>query len=104
MRDKFTIGVDGGASAGPIARDTKADIGLLMTAEIPPYSRSRGISAGVALDGAIMRTDKDENAGVYLYSGAVPSGRPADDYTLRAIPRCREALIPLELPLITWQK
>jgi starch phosphorylase len=43
-------------------------------------------------------------AGVYQYSGAAPSSRPAGDYTLRAVPQCPQVLTPIELSLITWQK
>jgi glycogen phosphorylase len=41
---------------------------------------------------------------VYRYSGVAPADRPADDYTPRVVPCFRDALVPLELPLIAWQK
>jgi starch phosphorylase len=45
-----------------------------------------------------------EAPGTFLYSGVVPGDRPADDYTPRAIPWRDGVLLPLELPLIAWQK
>ena len=44
------------------------------------------------------------SAGVYRYRGMAPCDRPVGDYTPRVIPFHPEALIPLELPLILWQK
>jgi len=72
------------------------DVQIELYAE--PVDSGQPIRAAMVLDHMVS------SAGVYLYSGAVPSGRPSDHFTLRAIPRCREALIPLELPLIAWQK
>jgi starch phosphorylase len=42
--------------------------------------------------------------GVYRYRGVAPDGRPVDDYTPRVVPYFSDALVPLELPLIAWQK
>jgi starch phosphorylase len=44
------------------------------------------------------------SSGVYQYFGQVPDDRPADHYTVRAMPRGGGTLVPLELPLIAWQK
>jgi starch phosphorylase len=40
----------------------------------------------------------------YIYAGAVETLRPADDYTVRAVPYHSDAILPTELPLITWQR
>jgi lipid-binding SYLF domain-containing protein len=78
---KFTIGVQATAAAGPVGRNVTAQTDALMTAEILSWSRSRGIFAGVSLDGATMRNDIDENQAMYgqrwslkqiLGSGAKP--------------------------------
>jgi lipid-binding SYLF domain-containing protein len=78
---KFTIGVQATAAAGPVGRNVTAQTDALMTAEILSWSRSRGIFAGVSLDGATMRNDIDENQVMYgqrwnlkqiLGSGATP--------------------------------
>ena len=66
IRDKFTIGVDGSAMAGPVGRrSTDAQTDALMRAEILAYSRSRGVCAGVTLDGATLRPDSDDNRKIY---------------------------------------
>jgi lipid-binding SYLF domain-containing protein len=65
MKDKFTIGGDAAAMAGPVGRDTQAQTDVLMRAEILSWSRSRGIFAGVSLDGASLRADNDDNEALY---------------------------------------
>jgi lipid-binding SYLF domain-containing protein len=65
IRDKFTIGVDASAMAGPVGRQTAAQTDAMMRAEILAYSRSHGIFVGVTLDGATLRPDKYDNAKVY---------------------------------------
>lgn len=65
IRDKFTIGVDASAMAGPLGRETAAQTDAMMRAEILAYSRSHGIFVGVTLDGATLRPDKDDNAKLY---------------------------------------
>lgn len=65
MRDKFTIGVDASAMAGPLGRQTAAQTDALMRAEILAYSRSHGIFAGITLDGATLRPDEDDNMALY---------------------------------------
>jgi len=78
---KFTIGMQATAAAGPVGRNVTAQTDALMTAEILSWSRSRGIFAGISLDGATMRNDIDENQAMYgqrwnlkqiLGSGAQP--------------------------------
>jgi len=78
---KFTIGGDATAAAGPVGRDVTAQTDALMTAEILSWSRSRGLFAGVSLDGSTLRNDIDENQAMYgqrwtnkqiLSSGATP--------------------------------
>jgi lipid-binding SYLF domain-containing protein len=78
---KFTIGADATAAAGPVGRNATAQTDALMTAEILSWSRSKGLFAGISLDGATMRNDLDENQAMYgqrwsskqiLGSGAKP--------------------------------
>lgn len=57
--DKFTIGADASAAAGPVGRQTSAQTNIRMDAEILTYSRAKGLFAGVSLDGATLRQDKD---------------------------------------------
>jgi lipid-binding SYLF domain-containing protein len=63
--DKFTIGVDAAAAAGPVGRDAKADTDIMMKAEILSYARSKGAYAGLSLEGATMRPDNEENKKLY---------------------------------------
>jgi lipid-binding SYLF domain-containing protein len=65
MKDKFTIGADASAMAGPVGRTATAQTDAMMNAEILGYSRSRGIFAGVSLEGATLRPDNDDNRKMY---------------------------------------
>jgi lipid-binding SYLF domain-containing protein len=67
MKDKFTIGGDAAAMIGPLGRDAQAQTDALMRAEIVSWSRSRGVFAGVSLDGASLRADNDDNEALYGY-------------------------------------
>jgi lipid-binding SYLF domain-containing protein len=78
---KFTVGGDATAAAGPVGRNATAQTDAFMSAEILSWSRSRGLFAGVSLDGATLRNDIDENEAMYgqrwgnkqiLTSGAKP--------------------------------
>jgi lipid-binding SYLF domain-containing protein len=80
-KDKFTIGGEATAAAGPVGRDATAQTDAMMTAEILSWSRSKGVFAGVSLDGATLRNDIEENRAMYgkpltsrqiLNSGANP--------------------------------
>jgi SH3 domain-containing YSC84-like protein 1 len=62
---KFTIGGEATAAAGPVGRDATAQTDALLTAEILSWSRSRGLFAGVSLDGSTLRNDIDENQAMY---------------------------------------
>jgi lipid-binding SYLF domain-containing protein len=64
-KDKFTIGGDASAMAGPVGRSTEARTDAMMHAEILSWSRSRGVFAGVSLDGATLRPDNDDNTKEY---------------------------------------
>jgi lipid-binding SYLF domain-containing protein len=79
--DKFTIGADAAAAAGPVGRNASAMTDAMMTAEILSWSRSRGVFVGISLDGATLRGDTDENEAMYgkrwtskeiIGSGATP--------------------------------
>ena len=65
VRGKFTLGADASAAAGPVGRTANASTDGQLKAEIYSYSRSRGLFAGVALDGSALRIDYDANAQVY---------------------------------------
>ena len=65
LEDKFTIGGEATAAAGPIGRSASAQTDAVMRAEMLSYSRARGLFAGIALDGATLRPDKDSNKELY---------------------------------------
>ncbi len=65
MSSQFTLGGEGEVAAGPVGRSTSAQTDAKFTAEILSWSRSRGAFAGVSLQGATLREDKDENQILY---------------------------------------
>src|ERR1700730_5434586 len=65
LSSKFTLGADAWGAAGPVGRSASAGTDLKMQAEILTYSRSRGVFAGVALDGATLRPDNETNTEMY---------------------------------------
>jgi lipid-binding SYLF domain-containing protein len=64
-KDKFTVGGDASAMAGPVGRSTEARTDAMMHAEILSWSRARGLFAGISLDGATLRPDNDDNTRLY---------------------------------------
>ncbi|MEO5925214.1 MAG: lipid-binding SYLF domain-containing protein [Bryobacteraceae bacterium] len=65
MSSQFTVGGEGEVAAGPVGRNASAQTDAKFTAEILSWSRSRGVFAGVALQGATLREDQDDNAELY---------------------------------------
>ena len=65
LGDKFTIGGEAAAAAGPVGRSTSAQTDVAMHAEILTWSRSRGLFAGISLEGATLRPDSKENRKLY---------------------------------------
>jgi lipid-binding SYLF domain-containing protein len=80
MRGKFTLGADAAVAAGPIGRTASAGTDLELKAEIYSYSRSRGLFAGVALDGSALHIDHSANR--RFYSGLQPGAIPASGLRL----------------------
>jgi SH3 domain-containing YSC84-like protein 1 len=65
LEDKFTLGGDASVAAGPVGRTAKAETDAQMNAEILAYSRTQGLFAGISLNGAVMKPDKDANRNLY---------------------------------------
>jgi lipid-binding SYLF domain-containing protein len=65
LSSKFTLGADASVAAGPVGRTTTAQTDAFLTAEILSWSRSRGVFAGISLQGATLRQDKDGNRDLY---------------------------------------
>jgi len=87
LNSKVKLGADMAAAAGPKGRDASANTDATLRAEILSYSRSRGLFAGISLEGSTLRPDNDANEKLYgkkltatriIRQGAVPippSGR-----------------------------
>jgi lipid-binding SYLF domain-containing protein len=89
--DQFTIGADASAAAGPVGRQASAETNIRLDAQILTYSRAKGLFAGVTLNGAVVKQDKDDNRDFYgkpmdarkiLFEGEVPM--PAEARPLAA--------------------
>src|ERR1700689_3132323 len=65
LSDKFKLGGDASVAAGPVGRQASATTDLKLTAEILSYSRSKGIFAGVSLDGTVVQADKSGDEAMY---------------------------------------
>lgn len=84
QKGKFTIGADAAAAAGPVGRNAAAATDAQMKAEILSYSRSRGLFAGVSLDGSMLEVDHE--AGREFYGD--PARQPN-----RQVPACAVKLL-----------
>lgn len=65
LGSKFTVGADAAVAAGPLGRQASAQTDATMHAEMLAWSRSRGVFAGVSLQGSTLRTDGAENKELY---------------------------------------
>ena len=65
LSSKFKLGGDASAAAGPVGRHAAADTDWKMRAEVLTYSRSRGLFAGLELNGAVIKQDKDSTREFY---------------------------------------
>jgi lipid-binding SYLF domain-containing protein len=65
LNSKVKLGADASAAAGPKGRDAEADTDVTFRAEVLTYSRSRGLFAGISLEGSTLRPDNDGNEKIY---------------------------------------
>lgn len=65
LSSKVKLGANASAAAGPKGRDAEAATDATLRAEVLTYSRSRGLFAGVSLEGSTLRPDNDANARIY---------------------------------------
>jgi SH3 domain-containing YSC84-like protein 1 len=65
LSSKFKIGAEATGAAGPVGREVEGDTDWKMKAEILTYSRARGLFAGIDLNGASIKQDRDETAVLY---------------------------------------
>src|ERR1700751_659214 len=83
LGSKVKLGADAAAAAGPKGRTAAADTDIVMRAEVLTYSRSRGLFAGVSLEGSTLRSDGGANKNLYGH-----------DLSARQIVRERKVLVP----------
>ncbi|MGA8752266.1 lipid-binding SYLF domain-containing protein [Candidatus Deferrimicrobium sp.] len=74
MKGQYTLGAEAAAAAGPVGRSVKASTDIELKAEIYSYSRSRGLFAGVSLEGSSLQVDDKSNAAYYEKEEVRPSG------------------------------
>lgn len=91
LHSKVKLGGDASVAAGPVGRTAEADSDAYMRAEILTYSRARGAFAGVSLEGASLRPDKDGNASLYGHS--IEAQDIVFGRTTPAIPRAAMPLV-----------
>jgi len=91
LESKFTLGAEGSVAGGPVGRTATAQTDAQMKADILSWSRSQGLFAGVALQGATLRQDLDDNATLY---GKKLENREIVTSGVKA-PKAAEALLDL---------
>ena len=85
LSSKVKLGADASAAAGPKGRTAAADTDIVMRAEVLSYSRSRGLFAGISLEGSTLRSDGSANKKLYGRSlSAKESARARLAFRLRA--------------------
>lgn len=85
LKDKFEIGGEGSATAGPVGRTAAASTDALLKAQIISYSRSKGLFAGLEIKGVVIKPDDDENVAVYALKGKDILS-PARTWTMAKMP------------------
>src|SRR5271157_1526530 len=88
LSDKFKLGADASVAAGPVGRSAAAGTDLKLNAEILSYSRSKGVFAGVSLNGAVVQADKGGDKAMYgddVNRHEILSGRVAIPESARAL-------------------
>jgi lipid-binding SYLF domain-containing protein len=96
LSSKFTLGAEGSVAAGPVGRTATAQTDAQMHADILSWSRSQGLFAGVALEGATLRQDLDDNATLYgkkLENREIVSQGGAPAHRRREVARAAEPVL-----------
>jgi lipid-binding SYLF domain-containing protein len=73
LSSKFALGADASVAAGPVGRHAEANTDWKMKAEVLTYSRARGVFAGVSLNGAVVKQDKDSTREFYGHMVSFPA-------------------------------
>ena len=103
VQDSVKLGAEMSVAAGPVGRSAEGATDAQLHAEILSYSRARGLFAGLSLDGAVVKQDKDDNQRLYrrsvtakeiLIAGAVaspPEARTLDETLAKYSPKGGQA-------------
>jgi lipid-binding SYLF domain-containing protein len=106
VQDSIKLGGEVSAAAGPVGRSAEGATDVQLHAEILSYSRARGLFAGLSLDGAVVKEDKEDNAILYrrkvsskeiLIDGKVPvppAARALDETLAKYSPKGGESFSP----------
>jgi len=73
LSSKFELGADASVAAGPVGRQAEGNTDWKMRAEVLTYSRARGVFAGVTLNGAVIKQDKDSTREFYGHMVTFPA-------------------------------
>lgn len=94
LNGKFTLGADAAVAAGPVGRKATAATDVTLQSGILSYSRSRGLFAGVSLDGAALMIDEEANRDYYgdqkLIAGDILAGKAKKE--TQAVKNLKQAL------------
>lgn len=101
LRNEFKMGGSAAVMAGPLGKNVQAETDLYMRAEMLGYSRSRGVFAGLALDGSTMREDLDDNQALY---GSKLSNTQILDRDEVKTPEMGQGLLRQLSAISTWEK
>ncbi|MBZ5567920.1 MAG: lipid-binding SYLF domain-containing protein [Acidobacteriia bacterium] len=106
LSSKFKLGADASVAAGPVGRHAEGATDWKMRAQVLTYSRARGVFAGISLNGAVIKQDRDDTRAFYgrmvpyrsLLNGAHPAPADANPFleTLRTYAPVKTADIPKE--------
>jgi len=95
VRSKFTLGGKGSVAAGPVGRSAEADTDIQLNAEVYSYAKTKGLFAGISLEGARLASDNDAIARFYgkrvsaeqlLFQHKAPTNPPAAAQFTEALP------------------
>jgi len=97
LSSKFELTGEGSVAAGPVGRHASAGTDWKMTTEVLTYSRSKGVFAGLTLEGAVVEQDNDSTHAIYgrhmefrnILSGKVATPKSAEPF-MKAVAEARE--------------
>jgi lipid-binding SYLF domain-containing protein len=101
LSSKFELSGEGSVAAGPVGRHTSAGTDVLMNTEVLTYSRSKGVFAGLTLEGAVVEQDDDSTRAIYgkhmsfhnILSGNVATPRSAEAFMRAVVEASHQAKI-----------